>query len=138
MTVFAKWRGPSPIWLGQRRLHRNIFRKRFNIAHSTECNCEGGATMSFEEILEQALAILQRRGRVSYRALQRQFALDAAYLEDVKAELLYAYPQVADDEGRGLVWTGDIAAVPESASSPPVIPQQPPSREDQHVQRLSA
>jgi class 3 adenylate cyclase/predicted ATPase len=90
--------------------------------------------MSFEEILDQALAMLQRRGRVSYRALQRQFALDDAYLEDVKAELLYAYPQVSDDQGRGLIWTGDIAVVPESASSPPVIPQPPPSREDQHVQ----
>jgi class 3 adenylate cyclase/tetratricopeptide (TPR) repeat protein len=94
--------------------------------------------MRFEEILDQALAMLQRRGRVSYRALQRQFALDDAYLEDVKAELLYAYPQVIDDQGRGLIWTGDIAAVPESASSPPVIPQQPPSREDQHVQPPSA
>src|SRR5262249_3476100 len=93
--------------------------------------------MSFEEILDQALAMLQRRGRVSYRALQRQFALDAAYLEDVKAELLYAYPHVIDDQGRGLIWTGDIAAVPGSASSPPVIPQQPPSRQDQHVQPLS-
>ncbi len=66
--------------------------------------------MSFEEILEQALAILQRRGRVSYRALQRQFGLDDAYFEDVKTELLYAYPQVVDDQGRGLVWTGDTAS----------------------------
>ena len=90
--------------------------------------------MSFEEILDQALAMLQRRGRVSYRALQRQFALDDAYLEDVKAELLYAYPQVSDDQGHGLIWTGDIAAVPGSVSSPPVIPQQPSSQEDQHVQ----
>jgi hypothetical protein len=90
--------------------------------------------MSFEEILDQAFAMLQRRGRVSYRALQRQFALDDASLEDVKAELLYAYPQVIDDQGRGLIWTGDIAAVPGSASSPPVIPQQPPSQEDQYIQ----
>src|SRR2546426_5430740 len=67
--------------------------------------------MSFEEILEQALAILQRRGRVSYRALQRQFALDDAYLEDVKAELLYAYPQGVDDQGNGLVWMGDTASM---------------------------
>ena len=69
--------------------------------------------MSFEEILDQALAMLQRRGRVSYRALQRQFALDDTYLEDIKAELLYAYPQVSDDQGRGLIWTGDNTAVPE-------------------------
>ena len=29
--------------------------------------------MTFEEILDQAIAMLQRRGRVTYRALQRQF-----------------------------------------------------------------
>jgi hypothetical protein len=29
--------------------------------------------MTFEEILDQALAMLQRRGRVTYRALKRQF-----------------------------------------------------------------
>lgn len=32
--------------------------------------------MTFEEVLNQALAMLQRQGRVSYRALKRQFALD--------------------------------------------------------------
>jgi hypothetical protein len=35
--------------------------------------------MTFEEILNQALAMLQRQGRVSYRALKRQFGLDDAY-----------------------------------------------------------
>jgi len=73
--------------------------------------------MSFEEILDQALAMLQRRGRVSYRALQRQFALDDTYLEDVKAELLYAYPQVSDD-GRGLVWTESSEGAPTLGSGP--------------------
>lgn len=34
--------------------------------------------MTFQEILEQTLAMFQRRGRMSYRALQRQFALDDA------------------------------------------------------------
>src|SRR5262245_65760932 len=88
--------------------------------------------MSFEEILDQALAMLQRRGRVSYRALQRQFALDDAYLEDVKAELLYAYPQVVDDQGHGLVWTGDPASIqmptsPTPQPAPqPVTPAAPP------------
>ena len=32
--------------------------------------------MSFEEILDHALAMLQRRGRLTYRTLQRQFHLD--------------------------------------------------------------
>ena len=52
----------------------------------------------------QTVAMLQRFGRVSYRALQRQFDLDEAYLEDLKEALLYAYPTVIDDVGRGLIW----------------------------------
>jgi hypothetical protein len=32
--------------------------------------------MTFEEILDQAIAMLQRRGRVTYGALQLQFQLD--------------------------------------------------------------
>ena len=32
--------------------------------------------MTFYEMLDQVLALLQRHGRVSYRALQVQFALD--------------------------------------------------------------
>ena len=32
--------------------------------------------MTFEEVLTQAIAMLQRLGRVSDRALKRQFALD--------------------------------------------------------------
>ena len=35
--------------------------------------------MTFDEILGQAIEMLQRRGRVSYGALKRQFALDDAY-----------------------------------------------------------
>src|SRR5215510_1407032 len=33
----------------------------------------GGLAMTFEKVLTQALAMLQRQGRVSYRALKRQF-----------------------------------------------------------------
>ena len=35
--------------------------------------------MEFYEILEQILALLQRHGRVTYRALKRQFNLDGSY-----------------------------------------------------------
>ena len=62
--------------------------------------------MTFEETLQQAINILQNRGRVSYRALKRQFDLDEAYLEDLKEEILSTYPQVTEEAGRGLVWTG--------------------------------
>jgi hypothetical protein len=32
--------------------------------------------VTFDEVLEQALELLRRRGRVSYRALKAQFHLD--------------------------------------------------------------
>ena len=44
--------------------------------------------MSFDEVLEQALALLQRRGRVSYRALKVQFHLDDELLEILKDEIV--------------------------------------------------
>ncbi len=77
--------------------------------------------MDFYEVLEQVLVLLQRHGRVSYRALKRQFDLDDDALDDLKEELLYAHP-VVDDEGRGLVWTGDAAQEPASTIS---LPEQP-------------
>jgi hypothetical protein len=40
--------------------------------------------MTFEEVVDQALAMLQRRGRVTYRLLKRQFSLDDEALEDLK------------------------------------------------------
>jgi hypothetical protein len=80
--------------------------------------------MTFEEILQQTVAILQSRGRVSYRALQREFELDDTYLADLKDELLYAYLQVIEDEGLGLAWTRETA---EASASVPVSPLADPA-----------
>src|SRR5438874_8315887 len=44
--------------------------------------------MTFEEILDHAIAMLQRRGRLTYGTLKRQFELDDAALEDLKDELI--------------------------------------------------
>jgi hypothetical protein len=74
--------------------------------------------MTFEEILDQAIAMLQRRGRVTYRALQRQFNLDDAFLEDLKEELIHGQQLVVDEDGKVLVWTG--AADSATAPAPPV------------------
>jgi len=51
--------------------------------------------MTFEEVLNQVMALLQRQ--VSYRTLKRQFDLDEAYVEDVKLELIEVH-QVAVDQ----------------------------------------
>jgi hypothetical protein len=59
--------------------------------------------MTFEEILDQAIAMLQRRGRLTYGALRRQFNLDDAYLEDLKTELIEGQRLAVDEEGRVLV-----------------------------------
>src|SRR5512132_1651384 len=82
--------------------------------------------MTFEEILDQALAMLQRRGRVTYRALKFQFKLDDDQLEALKDELLYALPQVVDDAGRGLLWTGTPVAAPPPAVAPTLAQDQAP------------
>src|SRR5712691_12401117 len=66
--------------------------------------------MTFEEILNQAMALLQRQGRVSYRALKRQFDLDETYVEDIKLELIEVHQVAVDQDNTMLVWTGGAAA----------------------------
>jgi class 3 adenylate cyclase len=75
--------------------------------------------MTFDEILDQAIVMLQRRRRVSYRALKRQFALDEAYLEDLKHEIITVHRLAVDQDGEMLVWAGDIAFAlsPEASAS---------------------
>ncbi len=76
--------------------------------------------MTFEEILDQAVAMLQRRGRLTYRTLRRQFDLDDEALEDLKAELLFSHP-VVDEAGQGIAWTGET----EATQDPPFTSTQP-------------
>ena len=80
--------------------------------------------MDFYDILDQIVALLQRRGRVTYNALKLQFHLDDDQLAVLKDELLYAHPQVVDDAGRGLRWTGDTATT--QVPAPPVPQHTPP------------
>ena len=63
--------------------------------------------MNLYEVLDRVVELLRSRKRVTYRLLQRQFNLDAATLEDLKAELLFAHPQVQEEGDLGLVWTDD-------------------------------
>jgi len=61
--------------------------------------------MTFEEIVEQVTAILQREERISYRALKRRFELGDDDIEDLKDELIYAKRVARDEDGRVLVWS---------------------------------
>ena len=60
----------------------------------------GGAVMDFYGVLDQVVDLLRRRGRVAYRALKRQFALDDELLADLKAELRYAHYPIEEDHDR--------------------------------------
>jgi hypothetical protein len=80
---------------------------------------DGESAVTFEEILDQSLAMLQRRGRVTSRTLPRQFNLDDAVLEDLTEALLYAHPHVAVDPGHGLSWRGETTSTPPPVSSAP-------------------
>ena len=75
--------------------------------------------MTFEEILDQAIAMLQRRGRLTYNTLKRQFQLDDAALEDLKNELIKGQRLARDEDGAVLVWTGAAVAPPVPAPTPP-------------------
>src|SRR5437660_7334967 len=88
--------------------------------------------MTFDEVLAQVLDLLQRQGRVSYRALKRRFALDDEYLEDLKAELIDAQRLAVDEEGKVLVWTREPApaAVPAREPVPAPLAFTPPHLTD--------
>ena len=75
--------------------------------------------MTFEEILDQAIAMLQRRGRLTYGTLKRQFQLDDAALEDLKNELIKGQRLACDEDGEVLVWTGAAVAPPAPDLTPP-------------------
>jgi predicted ATPase/class 3 adenylate cyclase len=68
--------------------------------------------------------MLQRRGRLTYGALKRQFDLDDGYLADLKDAILYGHPQVIDD-GRGLVWASAAEGSHASSSHLPELAPQP-------------
>ncbi len=71
------------------------------------CPAEGRSkTMGFYEVLDQVVALLRQRGRVTYRVLKREFQLDDAGLEDLKEELINAQHLAVDEQGAILVWTG--------------------------------
>jgi hypothetical protein len=65
--------------------------------------------MTFEEPVDQAIAMLERRGRATYRALKRQFQLDDDVLEDLTVEIIKAQRLAVDEDGEVLVWTGILA-----------------------------
>jgi hypothetical protein len=67
--------------------------------------------MTFEEVVDRAIAMLQR-----------QFQLDDAVLEDLKEELLYGQRVAVEKEARVLVWMGEAASAGPLASGRLLMP----------------
>jgi class 3 adenylate cyclase/tetratricopeptide (TPR) repeat protein len=85
--------------------------------------------VTFEEVLSRAIAMLQRQGRVSYRALKRQFDLDDSYLEDLKAEIIDVHQVAIDQGGTMLVWTGGAGITPSQIAPQAVTRRAHPTTE---------
>jgi class 3 adenylate cyclase/predicted ATPase len=83
--------------------------------------------LKFDDLLEEVTVLLQRQGRVSYRALKRRYELTDEDIEDVKAELIDARRLATDEDGRVLVVrqsspdAGPPSAVTETDSNTAVI-----------------
>ena len=84
--------------------------------------------MEFYDVLDQVVALLQQRKRVTYGALTLQFKLDDEHLKVLKEELIEAQEVAVDKDGKMLVWIGGEA-------TPVLIPTRsckgiPPLRRD--------
>lgn len=64
--------------------------------------------MTFTEILDEAVELLRREKRVSYRALKRQYDLDDAACDDLRYELTEIRKIAVDQNNQLLVWAGDV------------------------------
>jgi class 3 adenylate cyclase/tetratricopeptide (TPR) repeat protein len=80
--------------------------------------------VDFYAVLKHIRDLLQRRGRVTYRALKVQFQLDDEHLEAVKEELIEAERLAIDEQGKVLVWAGAPVSAPPIA--PPSTDQEQP------------
>jgi class 3 adenylate cyclase len=82
--------------------------------------------VDFVAVVDQAIALLRQRGRLTYGTLKRQFQLDDAALDDLKDELIYGQRLAVNEEGKVLVWTGDTDTAPAATVAPVAPPGQAP------------
>jgi class 3 adenylate cyclase/tetratricopeptide (TPR) repeat protein len=78
--------------------------------------------VSFIETLRRARQLLQEEGRLSLRALRREFDLDEEALEELVEELV-AIQRVAVRDGRALAWGGGGPTGPAESPAPERAPR---------------
>jgi predicted ATPase/class 3 adenylate cyclase len=91
--------------------------------------------MDFYAVLAQVMELLQREGRVSYRALKVQFSLDDDQLEALQDELIEAKRLAVDERGRVLIWVGDAGLAETSTTRTAPSAPPPDAQPDHPVQR---
>jgi class 3 adenylate cyclase len=86
--------------------------------------------MDFDAILAQVRQLLQRQGRVSYRALKFRFQLDDEALAALTDELIYAERVARGEDDRVLVWVAEASATvePSGSSALPLPPETVPAK----------
>jgi predicted ATPase/class 3 adenylate cyclase len=72
--------------------------------------------MRFFEVLHRVIGLLVCERRVTYQALKLEFGLDEAFLEGIRAELIFAKRVARDEHGTVLVWTGGASLTEPSAA----------------------
>jgi class 3 adenylate cyclase/tetratricopeptide (TPR) repeat protein len=95
--------------------------------------------MDFVAVVDQAIALLRQRGRLTYRTLQLQFQLDDAHLEALKDELIEGQRLAVDEADRVLVWTGaPETAAPGETPAPAPLAYTPPYLAEKIITSRSA
>jgi class 3 adenylate cyclase len=89
--------------------------------------------MDYDAIVTQALTLLQREHRLSYRVLKLRLQLDDDLLEALKEDLIYTKKLAVDEDGRALVWTGGT-----SSALPTDSPMPPPARAEASPAQVAA
>jgi hypothetical protein len=73
--------------------------------------------MGFFEVLTRVTELLQREGRVSDRAIEREWHPDDESPEDLKAELIKVRQIAIDQDGKMLPWAGGATSMPHPAAA---------------------
>ena len=75
--------------------------------------------VDFVAVVDQAIALLRQRGRVTYSTLKRQFQLDDGGPGGCQERTHRSPTPAVDERGNGLVWTGaSPAAAPATSPQP--------------------
>jgi class 3 adenylate cyclase/predicted ATPase len=90
--------------------------------------------MDYDAVVEQAIALLQREQRLSYRVLKLRLQLDDDTLEALKEDLIYAKQLAVDEAGRVLVWAGGAGAATVPAPGVTLSAEPPNTRAAHNLQ----